>query len=169
MPKKTRRSKTKKSKKVAPKRTKKPAKKPIRKKVAKKKAVRKKAVKKKVVRRKASSARTTAGRKAAKSVKPAKPPTRTKPAAPPMIAERPVGIVTHYYSHLSVAVVKLDQGSLQAGDMIHIKGHTTDFQQRAESMQIEHESIQKAEIGQEFGLMVSDHVREHDIVYKLAG
>jgi len=86
-----------------------------------------------------------------------------------MIAERPVGIVTHYYSHLSVAVVKLDQDPLQAGDMIHIKGHTTDFQQRAESMQIEHESIQKAEIGQEFGLMVSDHVREHDIVYKVAG
>jgi hypothetical protein len=169
MPKKTRRSKTKKPKKVTRKRTKKFAKKPVRKKVAKRKPVRKKAAKKKAVRRKAPSARKTGGRKAARSVKQAKSPMKSKPSPPPMIAERPIGIVTHYYSHLSVAVVKLDQGPLQVGDMIHIKGHTTDIQQRAESMQIEHESIQRAELGQEFGLMVSDHVREHDIVYKLAG
>jgi hypothetical protein len=166
MPKKTRRSKTKKSKKVARKQTKKSIKKPVRKKLAKRKPVRKKAAKKKAVRKKAPSARKTAGQK---SVKSARPPMKSKPSAPPLIAERPIGIVTHYYSHLSVAVVKLDQGPIQVGDMIHFKGHTTDFQQRAESMQIEHESIQRADIGQEFGLMVSDHVREHDIVYKLTG
>ncbi|MBI3811645.1 MAG: hypothetical protein HY283_05515 [Nitrospirae bacterium] len=85
------------------------------------------------------------------------------------MAEQRVGIVVHYYSHLSVAIIKLDQGSLQAGNPIHIKGHTTDFKQRAESMQIEHQAIQRAEVGQEFGLKVSDPVREHDIVYKVLG
>jgi putative protease len=159
MPKKTRRSKAKKTKKVTRKQTKKSAKKPAR----------KKAVKKKPVRKKAPSSRTAAGSRAVMAVKPAKPPMKIKPSPPPAIAERPVGIVTHYYNHLNVAVVKLDQGPLQVGDMIHIKGHTTDFQQRVESMQIEHESIQRGEIGQEFGMMVSDHVREHDIVYKLTG
>ncbi|MBI3611308.1 MAG: hypothetical protein HY204_11505 [Nitrospirae bacterium] len=87
----------------------------------------------------------------------------------PMVAEQRVGIVTHYYSHLNVAVVKLDQGALQVGDSIHIKGHTTDFQQRVDSMQIEHQSIQRADLGQEFGLKVSEHVREHDVVYKMLG
>ncbi|MBI3597662.1 MAG: hypothetical protein HY203_10975 [Nitrospirae bacterium] len=86
-----------------------------------------------------------------------------------MIAEQLVGVVTHYYSHLSVAVVKLDQGALQVGDTIHIKGHTTDFQQRVESMQVEHQSIQSAQVGEEFGLKVTEHVREHDLVYKVLG
>jgi putative protease len=102
-------------------------------------------------------------------VKPAPPPMKPKAPAVPMIAEQRVGIVVHYYSHLSVAIIKLDQATLRVGDPIHIKGHTTDFKQRVESMQIEHQSIQRAEVGQEFGLKVSDHVREHDVVYKVIG
>lgn len=83
-----------------------------------------------------------------------------------MLTEKRVGVVTHYYSNLSVAVIKLDQGSLQMGDPIHIKGHTTDLHQRIQSMQTEHQPIQKAGPGEEFGLKVSDHVREHDLVFK---
>ena len=102
-------------------------------------------------------------------VKSSQPPMASKTAAVPMIAEQRVGMVTHYYSHLTVAVVKLDQGAVQVGDSIHIKGHTTDFQQRVESMQIEHQPIQRADVGQEFGLKVSEHVRENDVVYRVLG
>jgi putative protease len=92
------------------------------------------------------------------------------PPAPPAIVvdgER-VGIVTHYYSHLSVAIVLMERGSLRAGDRVHIKGHTTDFQQRVESMEIDHVHVAQVGAKQEFGMRVTDHVREHDVVYKLA-
>jgi len=47
-------------------------------------------------------------------------------------------VVTHYYSHLSVATVRLEVGTLRVGDVIHIRGHTTDFSQRVESLEINH-------------------------------
>lgn len=159
MPKKTKKLKAKKTKKIARKPVKKSTRKPAR----------KTAVKKKTARKTAKPVRKPAMTKSVMVVKPAPPPMKPKAPAVPMITEQRVGVVVHYYSHLSVAIIKLDQGALQVGNPIHIKGHTTDFQQRVESMQIEHQMIQRAEVGQEFGLMVSEHVREHDVVYKVLG
>jgi putative protease len=79
--------------------------------------------------------------------------------------ELKAGVVTHYYSHLSVAVVAVTDRRLQVGDRIHIKGHTSDFYQTVESMQIEHDVISVAEIGRTVGLKVTEHAREHDVVY----
>jgi len=76
-----------------------------------------------------------------------------------------VGRVTHYFSKISVAVVELN-APLAVGDHILIKGPTTDFEQVVESMQIEHQNIQRAEAGQSIGLKVVQRVREKDIVYK---
>ncbi|MFY9268926.1 MAG: hypothetical protein WAO55_04165 [Candidatus Manganitrophaceae bacterium] len=90
------------------------------------------------------------------------------PETIPPIGEHPVGRVTHYYSHLSVAVVQLNEGTLRVGETVHIKGHTTDLQQQIESIEIDHQSVQEASAGQIFGLKVRDHVREHDQVYKLS-
>jgi putative protease len=105
------------------------------------------------------------------SMREAAPPTPSvtapAPTAPPTPAEQPIGIVTHYYSHLSVAVVQLNEGTLRVGDTIHIKGHTTDLRQGVESMEIEHQSVPEASAGQIFGLKVRDHVREHDQIYKV--
>lgn len=90
---------------------------------------------------------------------------------PEQAAQKPqgeeVGAVTHYYSNSGVAVVKITKGSLKKGDKIHIKGHTTDFEQSTESMEIDHEKIEEAKKGQEIGMKVSDHVREHDKLYKV--
>lgn len=80
---------------------------------------------------------------------------------------RPIGMVTHYYSHLSVAVIQLNDGMLRVGDTIHIKGHTTDLQQPVESIELDHQSVEEVGAGQAFGLKVRDHVREHDQVYKI--
>jgi putative protease len=161
MPKKTRKTKPpRKTKKITRKPSKKTVRKPAKKKMAKKKPARKTA----------RPARRPAAVKSVMTVKKPLPPMKPKAApAVPMIPEQRVGVVTHYYSHLSVAVVKLDLGALQVGDTIHIKGHTTDFQQRVDSMQVEHQTIQRAEVGEEFGLKVSEHVREHDIVNKMIG
>ncbi len=168
MPKKTRTSKAKrKTHKSNAKKTGKIVRKPVGE--STRKPAKKKAAKKKTARKTAKPVRKPAATQSVMVVKAAPPPMKPKAPAVPMIAEQRVGIVVHYYSHLSVAIIKLDQGGLQVGNPIHIKGHTTDFQQRVESMQIEHQAIQRAEVGQEFGLKVSDHVRENDIVYKVLG
>lgn len=83
-----------------------------------------------------------------------------------MAEEKEVGRVTHYFTKIGVAVVDLS-GDLSVGDEIHIKGHTSDFTQKVESMQIEHEPVTTAKKGQSIGLKVSEHAREGDVVYKI--
>jgi len=76
-----------------------------------------------------------------------------------------VGRVTHFFTKISVAVIELT-APLAVGDTIAIKGPTTDLEQTVESMQIEHENVQRAEAGQSIGLKVAERVREKDIAYK---
>lgn len=96
-----------------------------------------------------------------KAPKPTMPPPAV-PIAPPGM-ER-IGVITHYYNHLSVAVLKLEKGLLRVGDVIHIKGHTSDFSQPVESMEIDHVHVDEARPGQFFGLRVREHA--HGVVYK---
>jgi len=84
-----------------------------------------------------------------------------------MAVEMQIGHVTHYFSHLGVAAVVIESGGLKVGDVIHVKGHTTDLVQPVESMQLEHEAIEEAKPGQDIGVKVRDHVREHDLVFKV--
>jgi len=79
--------------------------------------------------------------------------------------EEAIGIVTHYYSHLGVAVVQVSKGSMNVGDMIHITGHSTDITQTVDSMEYEHENVNEASAGQSVGIKFTGHAREHDIVY----
>jgi len=58
--------------------------------------------------------------------------------------EKLIGRITHYFTNIGVAVVELTDGKLSVGDKIHIKGATSDFEQMIDSMQIEHESVEKA-------------------------
>lgn len=81
--------------------------------------------------------------------------------------ELKAGIITHVYKKISVAVVELSE-PLQVGDTIHISGRTTDLTQKVESMQIEHQNVEKAERGQSIGLRVKGEVRERDLVYKVS-
>lgn len=76
-----------------------------------------------------------------------------------------VGHITHFFSKISVAVVEL-KAPLTVGDRILVKGPATDFEQVVDSMQIEHQNIQRAESGQSIGLKTVQSVRERDIVYK---
>ena len=80
--------------------------------------------------------------------------------------EERIGKVTHYFSKLGVAAVEIEHGRLKRGDRIHIVGHTTDTEQVVDSMEIEHHSIDEAGEGDNIGIRVDEHVREHDDVYK---
>jgi len=81
--------------------------------------------------------------------------------------EEEIGVFTHYFTKISVGVIEITKGTLKAGDTIHIKGATSDFTQKVQSMQIEHEKIEEAKKGQSIGLKVKEHVREHDKVFKI--
>jgi len=83
------------------------------------------------------------------------------------VEEKKIGFVKHYFSKIGVAAIELTDGELSVGDTIHIKGHTTDFIQQIESMQIEHQNVQHAQIGDNIGIKVKEHTRDHDIVYKV--
>ena len=80
--------------------------------------------------------------------------------------EIPVGKVTHYFNRIGVAAIELSD-SLETGNLIHIKGHTTDIEQKVETMQIDNGSVTRADKGQVIGLKVKDYVREHDVVYRI--
>ncbi len=81
--------------------------------------------------------------------------------------EKLIGRITHYFTNIGVAVVELTDGKLSVGDKIHIKGATSDFEQMIDSMQIEHESVEKAKKGDAVGLKVEQQVRESDDVYRV--
>lgn len=77
-----------------------------------------------------------------------------------------VGKVAHYYTKIGVAVMELTD-TIKVGDTIRVKGATSDFTQKVDSMQIEHKSVEEAKKGQSIGLKVPEHAREGDLVYKV--
>ena len=81
------------------------------------------------------------------------------------MGETEIGKVTHYFNHLNVAAIEVTAGELKVGDTIHIKGHTSDFTTTVESIQIEHEQVPVAKVGDNIGVKVPDHAREHDHVF----
>ena len=81
--------------------------------------------------------------------------------------EKKVGEIIKFFSKISVAAIRLSEGSLKVGDTIHIVGHTTDVTQAIDSMQIENKNVQEAGPGADIGVKVQGKVREHDAVYKI--
>lgn len=78
-----------------------------------------------------------------------------------------IGVVTHFYPHANACTLHLEEGGLRTGDTVHIRGHTTDFYQRVERLEWEHEVLGSAEAGQNVAMQVSQRVREGDVVYRL--
>ena len=115
--------------------------------------------KKKGSNKKKAAKKKKASKKKKKVVKKKKTVKKAKGAG-----ERVVAKVEHFFGHISVAAFKL-KFPLKVGDVIHVKGHTTDFVQRVDSMQIEHESVSKAKKGQDIGIRVKGKVRQGDTVF----
>ncbi|KKS94564.1 MAG: hypothetical protein UV71_C0023G0004 [Microgenomates group bacterium GW2011_GWC1_43_13] len=78
-----------------------------------------------------------------------------------------VGKVSHYYDKLSVAIIDLD-GTLSVGDNIKfIRGGEDLFEQKVESIQIEHEKKDSAGKGDVIGLKTNEAVKEGTEVFKV--
>lgn len=87
------------------------------------------------------------------------------PVEEPAHREEAIAVVTHYYSHLGVAVIQLNRGALRSGDTIHLKGHASDFTQTVSSMEYEHRHVDEAVAGQSVGIKTISHARAHDVVF----
>jgi len=81
--------------------------------------------------------------------------------------DKKVGKITHYFSNIKVAVIRLS-APLKIGEVIRITGgENTDFNQKVKSMQIDHEKVKMAKKGKSIGLKIDEKVREGYNVYKI--
>ncbi len=83
------------------------------------------------------------------------------------MAEKKIGEVVKFFAKPLVAAVKIEQGELVVGDSIKFSGHTTDFIDVIQSMEVDNKSVQKAVAGDFIGVKVSDRVRPGDEVFKV--
>lgn len=84
-----------------------------------------------------------------------------------MAKEQLIGTVSHYFKQPSVAVVRVTDGELAMGDEIHFLGHTTDFTEKITSLEVDHEKVEGAKVGDEVAIKVVDRARIHDQVFKI--
>lgn len=80
--------------------------------------------------------------------------------------EKEIGKITHYYGHIGVGIIELSD-TLKLNETVHIKGHSSDFMQTVDSIQIEHAAVSEAKPGDVIGLKVLEKVHPHDKVYKI--
>jgi translation initiation factor IF-2 len=78
-----------------------------------------------------------------------------------------VGRVADYFAKIGVVAIEITAEGIKIGDKLHFHGHTTDFVETIQSMQIEHDSVEEAGIGANVGIKVGERVRTHDKVYKV--
>jgi hypothetical protein len=138
----------------------------------KKKKVHAKAAKKtkarKVVKSKAkkSSAKrppTKAAKKKKAAKKTAAPP---KPGVIAPVNGVLLGFVEDYFAKIGVIALKL-KSSIAVGQKMQVLGHTTNFEQIVDSMQIEHVAVAQAKSGDSVGIKVINRSRGGDHVYLL--
>lgn len=82
------------------------------------------------------------------------------------MAEKVIGRVTHYFGKAGAAAVTLTE-PLKVGDLIHIKGHTSDFTMTVDRMQVDHTDVPEAKPGDDVALHVTEKAREHDEILKV--
>jgi len=79
-------------------------------------------------------------------------------------AKKAVGVVTHYFDKISVAVIEV-KAPIKVGDTISFEGPQTNLKQKVTSMQVEHKVLQTAKKGDDIGLKTTKPVRAKDVVY----
>ncbi len=99
-----------------------------------------------------------------KVAKPAKKAVK-KEEVPAEDLGKAIGKVTHFYDKISVAIIDLSD-KLAVGESVRVKGHTTDFEQAIDSMEVDHASVEAAKKGDVIGVKVAEKVREGDKVYR---
>ncbi|MDP6823344.1 MAG: CBS domain-containing protein [Dehalococcoidia bacterium] len=76
-----------------------------------------------------------------------------------------VGQVTHYYTHLGVAALQLEE-PIRQGDRIQVVGHSTNLEQEVESIEIDRKRVDIAYAGDDVAIKVNGRTRPGDAVYR---
>ena len=79
-----------------------------------------------------------------------------------------IGKITHYFDKISVAVLVITDDMVKVGDKIRIGEFNVGIEQNVDSMQVNHQNVSQAKIGDEVGLKVISAVKSGDIVYKIS-
>ena len=87
-----------------------------------------------------------------------------KPKIAKIKAPKPIGVVTHYYGNIEVAIIKFNK-AVKKGIKVRFSGATTNFEQVIDSMQYDHKNMAVAPKGKEIGVKVDDKVRDGDQVF----
>jgi hypothetical protein len=124
------------------------------------KKTRKKAAVKKV---KKSAVKTKAKKRSVPAKKIKK--TTKKTAGPKAKGNKPIGVVTHFYNEIGVAIVRFKE-NVPLGTVLYFRGATTDFKHPVKSMQYNHEPVAIASRGKQIGIKVPKRVREGDKVHR---
>jgi translation elongation factor EF-1alpha len=77
------------------------------------------------------------------------------------VSDEPIGKITHYFPQIGVAAATLS-GALKVGDRVRVKGHTTDFTETIDSLEIEHQKVEQAGPGDDVAFKVSEKARPGD-------
>lgn len=80
------------------------------------------------------------------------------------MSEHRVGQISHYFNEIGVAGIEVTD-KIHVGDVIHIAGHTSDFTQKVDSIEIDHEHVDEATPGDSIGVKLVDRARVHDEVF----
>jgi U32 family peptidase len=78
--------------------------------------------------------------------------------------EKQIGVVSSYFSNVSVAAIKLSD-KLKVGDKVAIRGNTTNLEADVKEIQIDRKPIQEAKSGDHIGIKVPEKVRPNDKVF----
>ncbi|RJR42178.1 MAG: translation elongation factor-like protein [Desulfobacteraceae bacterium] len=83
------------------------------------------------------------------------------------MAEEKVGVVVKFFVKPGVAAIEAMGGGIKTGDLLRFRGHTTDFTEQVDSMQVDNKPVGEAPAGSMVGIKVKERVRENDEVYKV--
>ncbi|MBI5883224.1 MAG: histone deacetylase [Elusimicrobia bacterium] len=83
-----------------------------------------------------------------------------------VMAEQQVGAVDHFFSNISVSMIKLTE-PVKVGDKLRIKGKAGELVHAVSSMQINRVPAQEGKAGDVISLKVEQKVRPGDLVFKV--
>ncbi len=78
-----------------------------------------------------------------------------------------IGRVEDYFAKVGVIAFRAGR-AIEVGDRIRVEGHTTGFNQKVKSIQIDHETVERARRGASIGIKVGKRCRRGDRIYKIA-
>jgi U32 family peptidase len=81
------------------------------------------------------------------------------------MGKKVVGKISNYFDKIGVAVIDLE-GTIKVGDQLTIGDGEESFSQAVNSMQIEHENVERAKKGQSIGMKIDKNVKKGWKVYK---